>query len=81
MYRLSHVEQNNSQRTFSDSSRETELHTDASAKGFGAILLQKQKDGKFHPVAYFSECTTKVETKYHSSELQDIGNCLCIETI
>lgn len=34
--------------------RETELHTDASSQGFGAVLLQKQDDNKFHPVAYYS---------------------------
>lgn len=44
-----------------DPSKETELHTDASALGFGAILLQKQNDGKFHPVAYFSKVTSPSE--------------------
>lgn len=34
---------------------ETELHTDASADGFGAILLQRSKeDNQFHPVSYMS---------------------------
>ncbi|XP_015440400.1 PREDICTED: uncharacterized protein LOC107195130 [Dufourea novaeangliae] len=31
----------------------TELHCDASASGFGAMLLQKQLDGKCRPVSYF----------------------------
>lgn len=35
--------------------RETKLHTDASSVGFGAALLQKQADGKFHPIAYYSK--------------------------
>lgn len=29
-----------------DPKRETELHTDASALGFSAVLMQKQNDGK-----------------------------------
>jgi len=46
----------------------TELHCDASALGFGSILMQKKKDSKFHPVFYFSKRTTDVEAKYHSFE-------------
>lgn len=48
----------------------TELHCDACSKGYGAILLQKQDDGKFRPVFYFSKRTTDVESKYHSYELE-----------
>lgn len=53
--------------------RETELHCDASAIGFGSILLQKQDDGVFHPVAYFSKRTTDAETRYHSFELETLA--------
>lgn len=53
--------------------RETELHTDASSHGFGAVLLQKQDDGKFHPVAYYSRKTNEAESKYHSFELESLG--------
>lgn len=53
---------------------ETELHCDASAVGFGSVLLQKKKDGKFHPISYFSKRTTPAESKYHSYELE----CLAI---
>lgn len=49
---------------------ETELHCDASASGFGAILLQKQKNGLFQPISYFSHRTTATESKYHSFELE-----------
>lgn len=52
---------------------ETELHTDASSRGFGAVLLQKQVDAKFHPVAYFSKSTTPEEVKYHSFELETLA--------
>lgn len=52
---------------------ETELHCDASALGFGSILMQKKSDGKFHPVFYFSKRTTEVESKYHSFELETLA--------
>ena len=52
----------------------TELHCDASASGFGSVLLQKQSDGQFRPVAYFSHRTSPAESKYHSFELE----CLAV---
>lgn len=53
--------------------KETELHCDASSDGFGGILLQKQTDNKFHPIAYFSQRTTAVESRYHSFELETLA--------
>lgn len=52
---------------------ETELHCDASAAGFGAILMQRKSDRKFHPVLYFSKRTTDREAKYHSFELETLA--------
>lgn len=50
---------------------ETELHTDASALGYGAILLQRgNEDNLFHPVYYSSGKTTSAEAKYPSYELE-----------
>lgn len=50
---------------------ETELHTDASMYGFGAILLQKDsEDQLLHPVYYASGKTTPAEEKYSSYELE-----------
>lgn len=43
-----------------DPSDDTELHCDASALGFGAILFQKKRDEKLHPIFYFSKRTTDV---------------------
>lgn len=54
-------------------SRETELHTDASSHGFGAALMQKQDDGRFHPVAYYSRATSDAESRYHSFELETLA--------
>lgn len=48
------------------------LHCDASAHGFGAILMLKQNN-KMHPVFYFSQRTTEVEAKYHSFELETLA--------
>lgn len=52
---------------------ETELHCDASACGFGAVLMQKQPDGKFHPVAYYSKTASPPESRLHSYELETLA--------
>lgn len=49
-----------------------ELHTDASADGYGAILIQKV-DNKPHVVAYYSKRTTSPESRYHSYELETLA--------
>jgi hypothetical protein len=49
-----------------------ELYTDASAIGYGAILMQR-KNGKAHVIAYFSKRTTPAESKYHSYELETLA--------
>ena len=46
------------------------LETDASKEGFGAVLSQKQEDGRFHPVAYGSWALTTHEKNYHSMKLE-----------
>ena len=46
------------------------LETDASSCGLGAVLSQKQDDGKFHLVAYASRKLKGGEKKYHSSKLE-----------
>lgn len=49
----------------------TELHTDASRYGLGAILLQQDDhDGKMHPVYYYSKKTNEAEQRYTSYELE-----------
>lgn len=50
---------------------ETQLHTDASQDGYGAILMQKSKqDNGYHPIHYMSRKTTDAERKYTSYELE-----------
>lgn len=49
----------------------TEVHTDACKLGYGAVLLQKDRDdGELHPVQFMSRKTTPVEEKYHSYDLE-----------
>ena len=44
------------------------LETDASGKGLGAVLSQKQADGRYHPIAYASRVMNKTERRYHSNK-------------
>ena len=59
---------------------ETELHCDASATGFGAILMQKQRNEIFKPVAYFSHRTTPLESKFHRFELECLASVYAIKS-
>ncbi|KAJ2937542.1 hypothetical protein O0L34_g19050 [Tuta absoluta] len=51
----------------------SEVHTDASSGGYGAVLLQTHADGKKHVVAYYSKITQGAESKYHSYELETLA--------
>ena len=55
---------------FADFEKEFQLETDASFEGLGAVLSQKQPDGKWHPVAFRSRELKGGEAKYHSSKLE-----------
>ena len=44
------------------------LETDASGKGLGAVLSQKQSDGRYHPIAYASCIMNETEQRYHSNK-------------
>lgn len=51
----------------------TEIHTDASSLGYGAVLLQVHGDGNKRVVAYFSRVTQGAEPRYHSYELETLA--------
>lgn len=58
--------------TIFDPDKPTEVHTDASALGVGAILLQRVDD-KMAAVAYYSRQTTADQRLYHSYELETMA--------
>ena len=49
---------------FPDFTKPFLLETDASKEGLGAILSQKQDDGRFHPVAFGSSSLMPAEKNY-----------------
>ena len=49
------------------------LETDASYVGLGAVLSQKQGNGKVHPIAYASRSMDVHEKKYGVTELETLG--------
>lgn len=58
-----------------DPTKETIVQTDASLEGMGAILKQKQEDGTFKPVAYFSKKLNEAQKKKKAIFLE----CLAIK--
>ena len=44
------------------------LETDASRRGLGAVLSQKQADGQYHPIAYANRVMNETEQRYHSNK-------------
>ena len=53
---------------FTDFNKPFLLETDVSDKGIGAVLSQKQSDGRYHPIAYASHIMSETEQKYHSNK-------------
>lgn len=55
--------------------KETVVFTDASIEGIGAVLKQRQEDGSFKPVAYFSKKLSEYQKKKKAIYLE----CLAIK--
>ena len=55
------------------------MWTDASNRGFGALLEQEGDNGKRHPVAYASCQTNLAEQKYAPTELKVAGLIFAVE--
>ena len=70
---------------YPDPNREYLLETDASRLGLGAVLSQRQSDGKYHPVAFGSRTLHGAEVNYHSTRLEFLAmkwsikhfRCIC----
>ena len=54
--------------SFPDFNKPFLLETDASGRGLGAVLSQKQADGPYHPIAYASCVMNETEQRYHSNK-------------
>ena len=51
--------------SFPDFNKPFLLETDTSGRGLGAVLSQKQADGRYHPITYASRVMNETEQRYH----------------
>ena len=64
---------------YPDPNREYLIEMDALKLGLGAVLSQKQSDGKYHPVAFGSRALHGAEVNYHSTKLEFLAMKWSIE--
>lgn len=57
----------------------TEVHTDASSLGYGAVLIQTHTGNYKRVVAYFSKGTQGAQSRYHSYELETLAVVKALE--
>ena len=55
---------------YPDPNKDYLLETDALKLGLGAVLSQKQADGRYHPFAFGSRALHRVEANYYSMKLE-----------
>ena len=54
--------------SFPDFNKPFLLETNASGRGLGVVLSQKQADGQYHPITYASCVMNETEQRYHSNK-------------
>ena len=59
--------------SYFDSEKQTEIQTDASPVGLGAILIQRGNNNEEHIVAYASRSLTDVEQRYSQTEREALA--------
>lgn len=59
--------------SYYDRDAQTQVIVDASPVGLGAVLVQKQKNGAFQPVAYASKALNDVERRYSQTEKEALA--------
>lgn len=57
----------------------TEVVTDASPVGLGAVITQRQPDGTLRPISYASRSLSSVETRYSQIERESLAILFAIE--
>jgi hypothetical protein len=63
---------------FPDFSKEFHIHTDASLKGIGAVLMQEHK-GMLHPLVYVSKTISDTQRKYSATKLEAMALLFALE--
>ena len=64
---------NEATMVFSNPHATTKIITDANLVGFGAILTQKQENGKYNPAVYVSRSSTSIESRYSQTEKEALA--------
>ena len=64
---------------YPDPNKEYLLKTDALKLGLGAVLSQKQSDGRYHPVAFKSKALHGAGVNYHCTKLEFLAMKWSIE--
>ena len=54
--------------SFPDFTKPFLLEMDTSGRGLGAVLSQKQADGRYHPITYASRVMNETKQRYHSNK-------------